>query len=129
MKRTSPPYFSNTFWSEDETVPIACTTAGGRQCRTDEDFAKEGNRYYIDKAYKEDGAESSFLVTKLLKKLTDEIEFAKEALKPKPKDFGISSKCSTRTPFKPRFPTRGGSSTTTLLAPWRVSRLPAVRCS
>ncbi len=63
---------------EVETVPIACTTAGGRQCRTTEDYAKIGNRYFIDKAYKEDGAESSFLVTKLLKSLSDEMEFAKE---------------------------------------------------
>ncbi|PIE65733.1 MAG: hypothetical protein CSA24_02125 [Deltaproteobacteria bacterium] len=63
---------------EEETVPIACTTQGGRQCRTDDDYAKEGNRYFIDKAYKEDSEESSFLVTKLLKTLSDEFEFAKE---------------------------------------------------
>lgn len=61
-----------------DTVPIECTTAGGRQCRTDEDFRREGNRYFVDKTYKEDGAESSFLIVNLLKKLTDDIELAKE---------------------------------------------------
>jgi hypothetical protein len=60
------------------TIPISCTTAGGRQCRTDEDYARPDNRYFIDKAYKEDGLETAFLVPDLLKRLTDEIERAKE---------------------------------------------------
>jgi len=61
-----------------DTVPIECMTSGGRQCRSDEDYLKDGNRYFIDKTYKEDGAESSFLVVNLLKKLTDKLDFAKE---------------------------------------------------
>ncbi len=63
---------------QEDAVPIECMTAGGRQCRSDEDYAKEGNRYFVDKTYKEDGAESSFLIVNLLKRLTDKMEFAKE---------------------------------------------------
>lgn len=61
-----------------DTVPIECMTAGGRQCRSDDDYRKDGNRYFIDKTYKEDGAESSFLIVNLLKKLTDKLDYAKE---------------------------------------------------
>lgn len=62
----------------EEIVPITCTTAAGRQCRTDEDYAKENNRYFIDKAWKEDSSESAFLVPKLLKKLTEELKVARD---------------------------------------------------
>lgn len=63
---------------DQEVVPVECVTGGGRQCRTDEDYAKPANRYFVDKSYKEDGAESSFLLVNLLKRLTDKMEFAKE---------------------------------------------------
>ena len=63
---------------EEDTVPVTCTTACGRQCRTDEDYGKDNNRYFIDKAWKEDSSESAFLVPKLLKKLTEELKVSRD---------------------------------------------------
>ncbi len=76
---------SNILVDNEQVIPVECTTRDGRQCKEKADFKKEGNRYSIDKTYKEDSSESSFLIEPLVRKLTEKIETAKElhaSLKP-----------------------------------------------
>ena len=48
-------------------VKVDCTV-GGQVCQRD-DYKHSGNYYSVDKSYKEDGSESSFLIEPLYKKL------------------------------------------------------------
>ena len=70
---------NNIIVDNDKTVPIECVTRDGRQCKTQKDYKLEGNRYFVDKTWKEDGSESSFLVTPLVKKLGEKVADAKNA--------------------------------------------------
>jgi hypothetical protein len=59
-------------------VPVECMTANNTQCRTDDEFTKPDNTYNIDKVWKEDASDSSFLLVALKKALEEQIETAKE---------------------------------------------------
>lgn len=77
-----------------KVVPIECQTASGQQCQHSKsegganDYKcdkkscpAETNTYLIDKAYKEDGSENSFLVEPLFKQLKEMVKTAKEDAK------------------------------------------------
>jgi biopolymer transport protein ExbD len=61
-----------------KTVPVECVTANNTQCRTDDEFAKSDNSYFVDKVWKEDASDASFLLVALKKSLEEQIESAKE---------------------------------------------------
>lgn len=61
-----------------KTVPVECVTANNTQCRTDDEFAKSDNSYFVDKVWKEDASDASFLLVALKKALEEQIESAKE---------------------------------------------------
>ncbi len=61
-----------------KTVPVECLTASNTQCRTDDDYDSSDNTYLIDKVWKEDASDASFLLVALKKALEEQIESAKE---------------------------------------------------
>lgn len=69
---------SNILVDNEQVLPVECTTRDGRQCKDKKDYEKEGNRYSVDKTFKEDSSESSFLIEPLVRKLTEKIDAAKE---------------------------------------------------
>jgi biopolymer transport protein ExbD len=60
------------------TVPVECMTATNTQCRSDDEYGRTDNSYAIDKIWKEDASDSSFLLVELKKTLESQIETAKE---------------------------------------------------
>ncbi|MGM0574832.1 MAG: ExbD/TolR family protein [Myxococcota bacterium] len=66
-------------------VKVDCTS-GGQVC-TREDYEEGGNFYSVDKSYKEDGSESSFLIVPLEKKLTQLVKQQKEEAKELGREF------------------------------------------
>jgi biopolymer transport protein ExbD len=65
---------------DERAVKVDCTTPGGQICQP-EDYKQPGNRYWIDKAFKEDGDEASFMVRDLFKKLEEHVKQLKEDAK------------------------------------------------
>lgn len=61
-----------------QAVPVSCMTSTNSQCRSDDDFIRPDNTYAIDKVWKEDSSDSSFLLVALKKALEEQIETAKE---------------------------------------------------
>ena len=58
-------------------VKVDCTTPGGQICQK-EDYKQAGNKYSIDKAFKEDGSAASFMVVPLFKKLDELVKESKD---------------------------------------------------
>ncbi len=83
-------------------VKIDCTTEAGQQCQP-EDYAEgDKNHYSIDKSFKEDGSESSFLIEPLYKKLDDLVKQQKEENKELGREFkGVFTiVCDQDIPFR-----------------------------
>lgn len=59
-------------------VPVECMTSSNTQCRSDDEYGRADNSYAIDKIWKEDASDSSFLLVELKKTLESQIETAKE---------------------------------------------------
>jgi len=59
-------------------VPVTCMTSTNTQCRVDEEYSRTDNTYFIEKQYKEDSSDSSFLLVNLKKEIETQIETAKE---------------------------------------------------
>lgn len=58
-------------------VKVDCTTPGGQICQK-EDYKEPGNKYSVDKSFKEDGSESSFMIVPLFKKLDELVKESKD---------------------------------------------------
>lgn len=96
-------------------VPVECMTESGQQCQhsksengpNDYKCDKKAcpaktNTYLIDKAYKEDGSETSFLVEPLFKKLEEMVKRAKEDAKVLNRKFNgvVTIICDAYIPFR-----------------------------
>lgn len=81
-------------------VKVDCT-AGGQVCQ-EEDFARDGNYYSIDKSFKEDGSESSFLIDPLYKKLDTVVKLQKAEAKELDREFKPIATiiCDREVPFR-----------------------------
>ncbi len=82
-------------------VKIDCTTAGGQVCQ-DEVYVEVGNGYAVDKSFKEDGSESSFLIQPLFKKLDEMVKQLKAENKELGREFKgvITIICDKDIPFR-----------------------------
>jgi len=96
-------------------VPVECQTESGQQCQHSKsdtgpnDYKcdkgtcpAKTNSYLIDKAYKEDGSETSFLVEPLFKKLEEMVKNAKEDAKVLNRKFKgvVTIVCDSYIPFR-----------------------------
>lgn len=96
-------------------VPVECQTESGQQCQhskteggpndykcDDKACPAKGNSYLIDKAYKEDGSESSFLIEPLFKKLEEMVKQAKEDAKVLNRKWNgvVTIVCDSYIPFR-----------------------------
>ncbi len=83
-----------------QVVKVDCTM-GGQVCQA-EDYAKVGNFYSIDKSFKEDGSESSFLIEPLHKKLDALVKIQKQEAKELGRDYKAVATiiCDRDIPFR-----------------------------
>lgn len=83
-------------------VKIDCTTQAGQQCQPEDYTEGDKNHYSIDKSFKEDGSESSFLIEPLYKKLDDMVKQQKEENKELGREFkGVFTiVCDRDIPFR-----------------------------
>jgi biopolymer transport protein ExbD len=75
----------NILMDNQAIVKVDCT-ASGQICQP-EDYKEPGAYYSIDKSYKEDGSESSFLIEPLHKKLEEVVKQQKEEAKELEREF------------------------------------------
>ncbi|MCB9727558.1 MAG: biopolymer transporter ExbD [Deltaproteobacteria bacterium] len=75
----------NIIVDHKQIVKVDCAS-GGQVCQ-EGDYTKEGNFYSVDKSFKEDGSESSFLIEPLEKKLSALVKQQKEEAKELNREF------------------------------------------
>jgi biopolymer transport protein ExbD len=66
------------FVDDDEVVKVRCVMTSGSECRNDDDYKREGNRYEISRMYKKDKDANQYLIEKLQKVLTEKVKNATE---------------------------------------------------
>jgi biopolymer transport protein ExbD len=90
----------NIIVDHKQIVKVDCAS-GGQVCQ-EGDFTKPGNFYSVDKSFKEDGSESSFLIEPLEKKLSAIVKQQKEEAKELNREFKpvATIVCDSDIPFR-----------------------------
>lgn len=92
---------NNIIVDNKRIVKVDCTTKEGQVC-TGSDYQEPGNHYSVDKSFKQDGSESSFLIEDLYKKLDEMVKIKKEEDKELGRKFKgtLTIVCDSDIPFR-----------------------------